>query len=277
MALKYFAMDPRYIVIASGSLLGISLSKVKSFPVGYADQLEMKPMDFEEFLWAKNCNNSQIKAIIDLGKKRLPEISSAHEELTRLVREYVILGGMPEQVSKSKDLPIYLPESQSKIRNIGQNMLKAYRDDIAKFADSPDRTKAQACFDSIPAQLAKDNKKFMYRYVSRGGRASQYESSIDWLENAGLINRCYCIADLACPLNGFKDYSSFKVYMSDTGLLLALLSSGAIQMIYIFRADGHIQGCHIRKSRSTDVSRARLPSLLLSERPKRRIGFRYRR
>lgn len=220
VSLKFLAADPGLIVIASGSLLGVALEKASSFPVGYVDIIQMHQLDFEEFLWARGYTSLTIESMVRHGAKLAPLTPSTHEEFMNQFREYLVIGGMPfivDRYAKIKPLPLL------DIFAAQRNLLTAFRNDVAKYAESTERTKALECFDSIPRQLAKDNRKFTYKVLNSKARASTYESSIAWLQNAGMINKCIRLNSLNDPLAAEAIADQFKIFLSDTGLLLALI------------------------------------------------------
>ena len=216
-SLKYFAEEaPEYPVIAAGSLLGVALKREQfSFPVGKIQLESMYPMDFEEFLWAK-------------GKEILAETIRAHFENNRPVDEmihkealfeynnYCIIGGMPAAVLAEITSSATL--SQQEIR---QMLLDSYIADMAKYALPGESVKIFAAYDSLPSQLAKDSKKFQYKLIKSGARASQYGESIDWLIRAGIVNKCVKCTQGFMPPSAFLDLTAFKLYYSDTGIMSA--------------------------------------------------------
>jgi len=216
-SLKYFLEDvPQYHVIAAGSLLGVALNREKySFPVGKVEQHNMYPMTFEEFLRAlhEDMLAEEIRSCYT-QKKKMDYI--LHEKAMQLYREYLIVGGMPEAVD------VYIEEkSLMEAIEVQHEILDAYVADMAKYATPTETTKIMACFDSIPAQLAKDNKKFQYKVVAQGGKASLFGASIDWLQAAGIVTKCEKVEHGIHPLEIYKNLASFKLYMSDVGLLSA--------------------------------------------------------
>jgi len=221
-ALKFFAIDGRYDVIASGSLLGVNYKKVPSYPTGYEDEITMHSLDFEEYLWANGYSEEAIaglKGYFDTGKK-VPE--AIHNKMLSFLREYIVIGGMPAVVDefvKTSDFNLALRTQRSILRN--------YENDIAKYAETKDRVKARACYLSLPRQLAKENTKFQYSVVERNGAARKFESSIDWLLNAGMVLVCDNISTPQPPLKTFVKAGYFKLYSHDIGLLAAMLEDGA--------------------------------------------------
>lgn len=223
-ALKFLALDDRYDVIASGSLLGLNYKKIESVPVGYEKQIDMYPLDLEEFLWAVGYNEDGIGVLKDFFDKRQVVPSQLNEIYLRLVREYMVVGGMPEVVNKycatSNLYETYL---------VQKKILRDYAQDIKKYAGTTERQKIKDCYDSLPGQLAKENKKFQYVLAGQQGNARKYANSLDWLEDAGLVRRCYNVTVPMLPLKAYKNFSQFKVYVTDIGLLTAMFGR-AMQM-----------------------------------------------
>jgi uncharacterized protein len=220
-ALKSFTIDGRIDVIASGSLLGVHYNQVTSFPVGYVERIVMYPMDFEEFLWA-----NEHQELIEIVKNRYQEKQEIpqfyHEIMLDLFVKYIVIGGMPE-VLKS-----YMIDTDfNRVLKIQKKIVEDYRSDIAKYATSSERVRAREVFDSIPFQLGKDNKKFQYKHISKGGRSSTYEGSIQWLIDAGIVYKCNALSHLEIPLISYKLVDSFKLYMMDIGLLVSMLGIDA--------------------------------------------------
>ncbi len=216
-SLKSFAMDGRFDVIASGSMLGIIMGNVSSYPVGYVETFNMKPMSFEEFLWAKGYTEELIKYYETFYKeeKMMPE--AIHEKLNELFLQYVVVGGMPEVVDifvKTLDVRQVI-EAQKRILN-------DYYKDLAKYASKDIKEKVRECYDSIPDQLAMENKKYQYKVVKNGGNARYYATSIKWIIDSGLAQQIYRLKTFDRPLRAYRDHQSFKLYYNDTGLLLAM-------------------------------------------------------
>jgi len=217
-SLKFFAEDGRYDVICSGSLLGINYKQIESISVGYKTDYEMYSMDFEEFLWARGYDDSLKTDMIEnmIGLK--PFNSAVNDTLNSLFIDFSILGGMPEVVSRYFD-----SESFSGTLDLQRQIINAYREDIRKYADGVDQTRITRVFDSIPAQLAKENKKFQISKVASGARFHDYGGCIDWLRDAGIVKKCYCLNFPELPLRGNYDDTKFKLYFADTGILTAML------------------------------------------------------
>lgn len=231
-ALKSFHIDGRFDVIATGSLLGVkgygSSRKNKeedegqdSVPVGYETLVDMYPLDFEEFLWANGISDAVIDSVKSCFENEKAVPDGIHKAMMELLYRYVIVGGLPEVVNcflKTKNI--------EQIYNVQCNLIAEYEEDMVKYADDADKTRIRECFESIPKQLAKENKKFQYSVVKKGGRASQYIGSIQWLEDAGIIRRCYNTQITELPLEGNSIRDIFKVYVTDIGILMAMLDYG---------------------------------------------------
>ena len=221
-ALKFFQLDGRFDVICTGSLLGISgYGQPKSVPVGYETIIDMRPMDFEEFLWANGIAEETIAYLRGCIETATPVETALHLRFRELFLQYAIVGGMPRAVQLFADT-----KRLNEVLEIQRGIIRDYRDDMLKYAPDSDKSKIVECFDSIPAQLAKENKKFMYSAVRKKGSASKFEGSLQWIEDAGIISRCYNLNALELPLEGNADKSCFKVYMSDTGLFVSMLEDG---------------------------------------------------
>lgn len=216
-ALKSFAQDDRYDVIASGSMLGVTMSEVSSYPVGYVYTLIMKPLSFEEFLLANNYSHEQIQIYESFFKNEelIPE--GIHEALTKMFLQYAVVGGMPEVVKTFVDTHnINLVIQKQKM------ILNDYKNDIGKYAPTSKREKIRVCYDSIPDQLAMENKKFQFKTVKSGGNARFFQESLNWIQDAGLAQEVHRLKTFDLPLRAYRDISSFKLYFIDTGLLLAM-------------------------------------------------------
>lgn len=225
-ALKFLAIDGRFDVVASGSMLGIHYKDVPSYPVGYVDYLDMYSMDFEEFLWANGVKESSVEDIREYFEKRESVPAAMHDKMMELFREYIVVGGMPRVV-----LEFVNTHNFAKVFKLQKGILSDYTDDIAKYAEGAEKTKARACFLSIPKHLAKDYKKFRYSLVEPKATYRKYGGSLMWLYDAGIINFCYNLSEPALPLEGNARSDIFKVYMRDTGLLVAMLDEGSAEDI----------------------------------------------
>jgi predicted AAA+ superfamily ATPase len=214
-SLKYFNENtPEYHIIGAGSLLGVAIGRENySFPVGNVDSMTMFPLDFEEYLWALGEESlcGEIKNSFHTNEA-LP--FALHEKALELYKQYLIIGGMPRAVLEFKDTMSLLtvPDVQNKIIN-------DYIADMAKYATNTESVKIRAAFNSLPVQLAKDNKKFQYKLAQKGGTAAIFGTAIEWLEMAGVVLKCQRIEQGFMPISVYSDLSSFKLYMSDVGLL----------------------------------------------------------
>lgn len=211
-SLKYFCEEAgEYHVACAGSLLGIRLSKT-SFPVGKVDFLNLYPMTFSEFLIADNSLN-----LVEVMKqtREIKEIPNIFEtQLIEKLKIFYIIGGMPEVVHSwvnDKDI--------EKVNKIQKNILDSYESDFSKHVDASDANKISLIWNGIPSQLARENKKFVYQVIKEGARAREYESALNWLNDADLISKCYLVSKCAFPLKAYNDLSAYKIYMNDVGLL----------------------------------------------------------
>lgn len=211
-SLKYFQEEaPDYHIIAAGSLLGITLGKDSSFPVGKVEFLKMYPISFKEFLYS---DDPKCFDYIDnlTGWEELPQIIIGR--LEESYKRYHVCGGMPAAVTAMLD-----NEGTGKVEMILQNILTSYTLDFSKHAPAKDIPRITSLWNSIPSQLAKENRKFLYRVVKPGARAREYEDSLLWLQQAGLIYRIFCCSKPGIPLSAYDDLSAFKIYLLDSGLL----------------------------------------------------------
>lgn len=221
--LKYFYEEnPEYHVMVAGSLLGITLNQGVSFPVGKVDIMEMYPMNFNEFLEAMG--QEQLLKVLNTNDWKL--IDSLSTKYIELLRQYYYVGGMPEAVySYCKD------KNLAQVRNIQNNILKAYRNDISKHATKSESVKIGQVLDSLPSQLAKENKKFIYGVIKTGARASEYELAIQWLIDAGIVHKVNRIKEAKMPLKFYEDISAFKLFLLDMGLFACMCDVPASEML----------------------------------------------
>lgn len=225
-ALKFFKIDGRYDVIATGSLLGVCGYKgdetdYNSIPVGYEQHIEMFPLDFEEFLWANGINQEIIELLTKSLQERTPIPPAIHQRMRQLILEYTIVGGMPEVVNR-----FIATHNMSDVLEEQNSIITGYKEDMVKYAANEDKVRLRAAFDSIPRQLSKENKKFQFSVIKKGARAKEYITGIQWLEDAGIIIRCRNLSITELPLEGNAIEDSFKVYMRDTGLFVSMLEDG---------------------------------------------------
>ncbi len=211
-SLKYFQEEANeYHIACAGSLLGIRLSHT-SFPVGKVEFLNMYPMTFSEFLIADSCENlvEYMKSIKKI--ENIPDIFFS--QLEEKLKAYFIIGGMPEAVNvwvNEKDMEL--------VNNVQEDILKSYESDFSKHVQNSEANKISLIWNSLPSQLAKENKKFLYQTIKEGARAREYEDALNWLNDANLIYKIYNVTKTDFPLKAYNDLSSFKIYMNDVGLL----------------------------------------------------------
>ena len=231
-ALKFFKMDGRYDIIATGSLLGVkgygerqdrrgSESTKTSIPVGYETIIDMYPLDFEEFLWANGISDAIISKLAECLDNKMPVPEAIHQKMRQLILQYTVVGGMPSVVNifvNTHNMGSVLVEQRG--------IVAEYEEDMVKYASDADKPRIRECFESIPRQLSKEYKKFQYSTIRKGAKASQYIGSIQWIEDAGIINRCRNLTITELPLNGNAIDDCFKVYMADTGLFVSMLDDG---------------------------------------------------
>lgn len=211
-SLKYFCEEaPQYHIIAAGSLLGVSLSKGDSFPVGKVDFLRMYPVSFREFL---NADDPQMFDYVENIGEIAPLPETVMNRMTESYRRYQISGGMPAAV-----VAMLGNRGMQEVRDIQDSILTAYTLDFAKHAPGKDIPRISAIWNSIPSQLARENRKFVYKLVKNGARGREYEDALLWLEHAGMIYRVFCSSKPGLPLSAYDDLSAFKVYLCDSGLL----------------------------------------------------------
>lgn len=222
-ALKFFYLDGRFDVVCTGSLLGIKgyREQVISVPVGYETELEMYPLDFEEFLWANGIATPVIEQLNNCLEKESPVPEVLHNRFRELLLQYVTVGGMPAVVNE-----FISSRQMNRVLQMQRDIINGYRDDMVKYASKEDKAKIRECFNSIPKQLSKENKKFQYSIVKKGATASRFAGSLQWLEDAGIVRRCYNLNITELPLDGNADENVFKVYMADVGLFVGMLEEG---------------------------------------------------
>ena len=236
-SIKAFVEDGRYDVIGTGSLLGIkgyNKKKSKGVPVGFEKTIYMKPMDFEEFLWAKGIQQNVIDYLKDSYRSLTRISETTHRAMIRYFKEYICVGGMPRVVNvfvTSNDMNAVYDEQR--------DLIEEYKDDFGKHLDENEQeetnmvllTRINNVFDSIPAQLAKENKKFVFSAMSKKGRSSEYMPAIQWLKDYGLINFCYNLSTIDRPLEGYQIDNIFKLYFVDSGLFISMLERGTASKI----------------------------------------------
>jgi len=235
-SLKYFCEEAQeYCVVAAGSLLGVALQRQQfSFPVGKVHSITMYPLDFEEFLLA-NGKGMLVEEIYQAGTTCTPLPEVLHNQALELYRYYLVLGGMPAVINQ------FLQDGKLLWAvNEQQEILSNYVGDMAKYATAGESVRIKAAFDSIPAQLAKDNKKFQYKLVQRGATSSLFGVALDWLEQAGIVLKCWRLGSANVPAEAYRDLSAFKLYMGDVGLLAA--KSGVAQRSILINESNTFSG-----------------------------------
>ena len=221
-SLKFFKLDGRFDVICSGSMLGINYKKIESNSVGYKTDYEMHSMDFEEFLWGKGYNNDFISTILNHMKTLTPFNDAELSVLNSMFIDFCILGGMPAVVREYIEKGTFENSLETQ-----RQLIEDYKEDIRKYAKGLDQGRILNVFNHIPAQLAKENKKFQISKVAHGARFKDYRGCIEWLADSGIINICYQLGFPELPLKGNIDETKYKIYFADTGLLVAMLDEEA--------------------------------------------------
>lgn len=244
-ALKFLAQDERFDVIASGSLLGLAygqdadkdVTEVESIPVGYEKPLMMYSLDFEEFLWAYGYGDDTIDylhSLYDSKEKIPPEINEKYDSI---LREYLVIGGMPEVVANFMEFKDF-----GKVQEIQDKILTSYADDISQHAKGAEKVKVRKCYDSIPRQLARENKKFKYSEVEKKATARKFGDSVQWLHDANMAYICCNTSNPMLPLKAYEKENEFKLYINDTGLLMAMFGFATKQALLNGKLVGPAKG-----------------------------------
>ena len=222
-AIKFFRIDGRYDVIGTGSLLGVKGygKEPKSIPVGSETVIDMYPLDFEEFLWANGIEVPIIEMLNNNLEMETPIPEALHKRMRQLLLQYTVVGGMPDVVQTFINT-----KQMDEVLQVQRDIIRSYEDDMVKYAEKKDKANIKECFQSIPKQLSKENKKFQYSVIKKGTTASKYAGSLQWIEDAGIITRCYNLSITELPLDGNAEKDVFKVYMSDCGLFVSMLEDG---------------------------------------------------
>lgn len=215
-ALKFFRLDGRYDVIGTGSR-----KEPKSIPVGSETVVDMVPLDFEEFLWACGIAEPIIASLKKCMEEELPVPEALHNRMRQLLLQYAVVGGMPEAVQTFVNT-----KRMDEVLRIQRDIVRSYEDDMVKYAERKDKSRIRECFQSIPRQLSKENKKFQYSVIKKGSTAGKYAGSLQWIEDAGIISRCYNLSIPELPLDGNAEKDVYKVYMRDQGLFVSMLEDG---------------------------------------------------
>ena len=215
-AIKFLIEDGRFDYIESGSLLGLNYADVGSYPVGFEQGVNMYPLDFEEYLWAKGVSEDVVNTIKSTLHNRKPIDNFMHEQLSKYYREYLIVGGMPEVVNT------YLHNVDfAKTLQVQRSIVDSYRDDIAKYAGN-EKTRVKLFFDAIPSELSKEKKRFIIADIDQKATAQKYENAAQWLIDAGVAYFSYNTHDMLLPFEQYEKRSLYKVFLLDTGLLCSM-------------------------------------------------------
>ena len=228
-SLKYFCESaPDYHIIVAGSLLGVAASRTRfSFPVGKVDMKTLYPMDMEEFMYAmgENALVEQIKASF---ASDTPLPSALHDAAMLLYRQYLIIGGMPECVMQFAETKDYIL-----VRHTQDTILASYLNDMSKYNNLNEIKKTRLTYDNITVQLSKKNTRFQYKLIKKGARASEFENAVEWLCLSGIVSKVYKAEQIKKPLENYRDIDTFKIYISDSGLLLAKKDLAANDILYM--------------------------------------------
>lgn len=221
-SLKAFNIDNRFDVICSGSMMGINYNEIESNSVGNKQDYTMHSMDFEEFLWAKGYKETQIEELYICMKECRPLTNTQFDVMMKNFKDYIVLGGMPAIVSK------YIKNKNfSGILSMQEQILKDYEEDIAKYANGFDKARILNAYRKVAVFLGNENKKFQISKLGEGARNREYRGITDWLSDAGIINVSYCMEECSLPLKGNYNPDNYRLYFSDTGLLIASLDDEA--------------------------------------------------
>lgn len=223
-SLKFLAESFPCDIICSGSMLSVAIANSTSFPVGYIETWQMYPLSFMEFIEALEMKENIIQSLSDCLLNNLPVMEVLHNKMNDLFKEYMVVGGMPEVVNKYIET-----KSFKETLLVQRRIVSDYLNDMVKYADGSERIKVRECYQSIPLQLAKENKKFQYKLVKSGGNARYFDASLNWLQDSGLVNLTYRLKTIDKPLEIHKESAVFKVYMADTGLLVSQFDESVIK------------------------------------------------
>lgn len=228
-SLKYFCEDaPGYHIIVAGSLLGVAVNRDKfSFPVGKVDMKTLYPMDLEEFMLALG-EHDLVQRIRECFQTDSPLPSALHDAAMQLYRQYLVVGGMPECVLQFAETKDYILA-----RHTQDTILASYLNDMSKYNNLNEIKKTRLTYDNITVQLSKKNTRFQYKLLKKGGRASEFENAIEWLTLSGIVSQVYKVEQIKKPLENYRDIDSFKIYVSDMGLLCAKKDLTANDILYM--------------------------------------------
>lgn len=228
-SLKYFCEEaPGYHIIVAGSLLGVAVNRANfSFPVGKVDMKTLYPMDMEEFMLALG-ENDLVARIKESFTSDTPLPAALHDAAMQLYRQYLVIGGMPECVRQFVDTKDYIL-----VRHTQDTILASYLNDMSKYNNLNEIKKTRLAYDNITVQLSKKNTRFQYKLIKKGGRASEFENAIEWLCLSGIVSQVYKVENVRKPLENYRDIDSFKIYVSDLGLLCAKKDLAANDILYM--------------------------------------------
>ncbi len=228
-SLKYFCEEaPGYHIIVAGSLLGVAVNRANfSFPVGKVDMKTLYPMDMEEFMLALG-ENDLVARIKESFASDTPLPAALHDAAMQLYRQYLVIGGMPECVRQFVDTKNYIL-----VRHTQDTILASYLNDMGKYNNLNEIKKTRLAYDNITVQLSKKNTRFQYKLIKKGGRASEFENAIEWLCLSGIVSQVYKVENVRKPLENYRDIDSFKIYVSDLGLLCAKKDLVANDILYM--------------------------------------------
>ena len=237
-SLKFWAIDNRYDVIVSGSLLGIDYKRASSYPVGYVDYLRMYGVDFEEFLWGMGISEDMTGNLYKFLHSKTVISEAINSQMMNYYRLYIAIGGMPEAVQKYIDTKDFREVDQ-----IQRSLLQGYQYDIAHYATAEEKVKAEKCYLSLAKQLLdKENHKFQYKEIENGGRAQKYYSSIEWLLRADMVHLCKLVTDIRFDLDDYARDDFFRAYTTDLSLLMAMKDFSLKQHIVENTLEGNSKG-----------------------------------
>ena len=228
---------PEYHVIVAGSLLGVAVNRASfSFPVGKVDIKTLYPMDMEEFMlaWGEDTLVEQIKKCF---KTDTPLPSALHDRAMELYRQYLVIGGMPECVMQFVETKDYIL-----VRHTQNTILQSYLNDMSKYNTLNEIKKTRLVYDNITVQLSKKNTRFQYKLIKKGGRAAEFENSIQWLCLSGIVSQVYKTEQIKKPLENYRDIDAFKIYVSDLGLLCAKKDLAANDILYMVEEINDFKG-----------------------------------
>jgi len=237
-SLKFWALDNRFDVIASGSLLGIDYKRASSYPVGYVDYLTMHGLDFEEFLWGLGLSDDMISMLRSHLETKTAIPEAVHKQMMGYFRLYTAIGGMPEAVQTYLDTKDF-----RSVDNVQRNLLRGYQYDIAHYAAAEEKVKAEKCYLTLARQLLdKENHKFQYKEIEHGARAQKYYSSIEWLLKADMVHLCRRVTDIRYDLDDYARDDFFRAYTTDLSLLVAMKDFSLKQHIVENTLTGNTKG-----------------------------------